>query len=482
MEEDPGLPIKLGPCSNGEYDPEEITPIIKEVISTARADCEIGALRTGMTRREFLLSAAGTATTLLALDLITAAASSGEVGGRFLIDPQARFDSAAAEAGLAGDEFVFDLQGHLLEYDLNPATRGHWFWGSQFPQAGCGQEDDPRACFTMDHFIEEIFFRSDTTMVALSGLPLLPEGSPLPPELMAETRRVVSALGGDDRVVVNAQVLPQIAPFGSVREEMERAAAGDGVSGWKTFTHFPVGDPWWLDDHDPTLPQVGDAFIDEAARLGLPRILVHKGLSGGRRSGSPEDIGPAAARHPDVDFIVYHSGFEVGNREGPYSEDTSHLGVNRLISSLRKAGIGKGGNVYAELGTTWWNLMRRPTEAAHVLGKLVSHLGEDNVVWGTDSIFYGSPQDQIDAFRTFHITSAFQEKYGYPELTKRLKRKILGENAARIYRIEPVRGKLRFSADDLAEARRTLPGGFETYGPETPSEVRAFRAHHRGWP
>jgi predicted TIM-barrel fold metal-dependent hydrolase len=418
----------------------------------------------------------------LALDRITAAALNGEAGGRYLIDPEARFDGDAAESALAGDEFIFDLQGHLLEYDLNPATRGHWFWGSQFPQARCDQEDDPKACFTMEHFIEEIFLRSDTTMVALSGLPLLPEGSPLPAELMDETRRVVGALGNDERVVVNAQALPQIAPFESVREEMQRAAEGHGVSGWKTFTHFPVGSSWWLDDHDPSLPQVGDAFIAEAARLGIPRILVHKGLSGGRRSGSPEDIGPAAARHPEVDFIVYHSGFEVGIREGPYVEETAHLGVNRLISSLRKAGIGKGGNVYAELGTTWWNLMRRPTEAAHVLGKLVSYLGEDNVVWGTDSIFYGSPQDQIDAFRTFQITSAFREKYGYPELTKRLKRKILGENAARIYGVEPVREPLLFSSEDLAEARRTLPGKFETHGPQTPSEVRAFRAHHRGWP
>jgi hypothetical protein len=38
--------------------------------------------------------------------------------------------------------------------------------------------------------------------------------------------------------------------------------------------------------------------------------------------------------------------------------------------------------------------------AAHGIGKLLAHLGEDNVLWGTDSIWYGSPQDQIQAFRT----------------------------------------------------------------------------------
>jgi len=39
------------------------------------------------------------------------------------------------------------------------------------------------------------------------------------------------------------------------------------------------------------------------------------------------------------------------------------------------------------------------------------------VLWGTDSIWYGSPQDQIQAFRAFEITPEFQERFGYPALT-----------------------------------------------------------------
>ncbi len=48
--------------------------------------------------------------------------------------------------------------------------------------------------------------------------------------------------------------------------------------------------------------------------------------------------------------------------------------------------------------------MRDPDAAAHALGKLLKYVGEDNVLWGTDSIWYGSPQDQIQAFRTFQIS------------------------------------------------------------------------------
>ncbi|MGH8911286.1 MAG: hypothetical protein ACRDVD_02145 [Acidimicrobiia bacterium] len=88
------------------------------------------------------------------------------------------------------------MQGHLLEYELDPSTRGQWFWGSSFPQAACADEGDPRACFSTNHFLEEMFVRSDTRMAALSGLPIMPEGSPLSPEVMEDTRRMVDSLSG----------------------------------------------------------------------------------------------------------------------------------------------------------------------------------------------------------------------------------------------------------------------------------------------
>ena len=68
--------------------------------------------------------------------------------------------------------------------------------------------------------------------------------------------------------------------------------------------------------------------------------------------------------------------------------------------------------MYAELGSTWRFLMRDPEQAAHGIGKLLKHVGPDNVLWGTDSIWYGSPQDQIQAFRTFQIAPEFREKHG----------------------------------------------------------------------
>src|SRR5919106_3825989 len=436
-DEDPGLPIYFGQCSNGEYDPEPVSRTRRDAELMARSDVDEAAARSGMGRREFLRSACAVAICLTAIDSAVARAGGPPAGLFYPFDPASRHDTDAARALIEAPQFVFDVQGHLLEYDIDPSTRGDWFWGSQFPQARCEEEDDPRACFATNHFLEEIFIRSDTTMTALSGLPINPEGSPLSNEVMEETRQLVVALSGDERVVVNALALPQMAPIESVLEEMTKTVEENPIAGWKTFTHFPSDIHWWLDDHDPDLAQVGDRFLEHLVTIGTPILFVHKGLSNQTRYGSPVDVGPAAATHRDVSFVVYHSGFEVAEREGPYTDATAEIGVNRLIDSVRKAGIGPGENVYAELGSTWWHLLRRPDEAAHVIGKLLVAFGEDNILWGTDSIFYGSPQGQIEAFRAFQIPVDMRERFGYPELTTRVKEKILGWNAARLYGIEP---------------------------------------------
>ena len=482
-DDDPGLPIKLGPVSNGEFLPQPLGPTVTEAVRLAREQCDRAARKLGMDRREFLKTATAAAITLFFLDR-TSAAAAAERGGGYDVPAEALWEPLAAQERLTGDEFIMDVQGHLLEYDLNPATRGRRFWGSQFPQVNCGEED-PRACFTMTHFMEEMFLRSDTSMAVVSALPLHPEGSPLPIEVMAETRQAALGLTRDERIKIHAQVLPQLGSIEATLEEMERIAASYPVAGWKTFTHFrdpETGNRYWLDDHEQGVPAVGRAMIEKSLELGIHIICVHKGLSGGSRFGSPVDIGPVARDYPEMNFVVYHCGFEVSQAEGPYTDESRDRGVNRLITSLRDAGVEPGANVYGELGSTWWYLMRTPNQAAHVIGKLLTHLGEDRILWGTDSIFYGSPQDQIEAFRAFTITAPYRERFGYPPFAGRARRKIFGLNAAGLYGVVPEKVHWDFSREELAEIRRTFPDGNHTLGPTTTSEFRAFHRHHRGWP
>jgi hypothetical protein len=119
--------------------------------------------------------------------------------------------------------------------------------------------------------------------------------------------------------------------------------------------------------------------------------------------------------------------------------------------------------------------MRDPTAAAHALGKLIRYCGENNVLWGTDSIWYGSPQDQIQAFRTFQIAPALRQKHGYAEITPAVRAKIFGLNAARVYNISAAEVKKYTNSDAIARERvaydeRPDPH-YETYGPKTRREL-----------
>ena len=95
--------------------------------------------------------------------------------------------------------------------------------------------------------------------------------------------------------------------------------------------------------------------------------------------------------------------------------------------------------------------------AAHLLGKLLRYVGEDNVLWGTDSIWYGTPQDQIQAMRTFEISNELQERFGYPALTKARKAKLLGLNGARVYGVtDRITTRCTFTRRQLVDIRRSL--------------------------
>ena len=196
----------------------------------------------------------------------------------------------------------------------------------------------------------------------------------------------------------------------------------------------------------------------------------------------------AAKLYPDVNFLVYHSGFELGVPEGAY-DPNSTAGVDTLVKAAADNDIAPGNNVYAELGSTWRLIMGNPTTAAHVLGKLLVAFGEDNVLWGTDSIWYGSPQDQITAFRAFEIPESMQNDFGYPALTPGIKRKILGLNAAAVYDIDPAAKRCAIADDDIDKKKQAIVDdralrkpSIKRMGPQTRREFLAYLKLHDGQP
>jgi hypothetical protein len=485
---EPRLPVKFGPVSNGEFYPRPHTPVVREAIRRAHAMADDRARRLGMSRRRFLTTMSGAAVTWFALSACSNEsnkASGNGSGGSLSIPPESTIDQDAAADALSGNEFIMDVQTHLLDADLSqPAEAG--FLGSAFPFARCeaGQEaGDPRACFTLDSYLNEMFLRSDTSVTVLSALPIPGEANPLSLAVMEETRKTVERLCGDGRVLMHGGAYPHVGPIEPALEAMTEARDRYDIAAWKIYTMVPGNAAFFFDDHDPTKLQIGQTFIDHVREIGPPIICTHKGISSIVGSTpelcTPVDIGPAAARNPDIDFVVYHSGYEPTQEEGPYTPETRHLGTNRLIASLEDAGIGPNENVYAELGGTWWFAMQDPAgEAPHILGKLLKYVGEDNVVWGTDSIWFGTPQDQIQALRTFEISEEFQERYGYPALTPEIKAKIFGGNSARLYGVDPEAVPCEFTPEELEAARASMPPP-RTYGPETAEQAAKLISAHQ---
>jgi hypothetical protein len=486
--DDPDLPLKFHPLSNSEYAPLPRSPLIAETVRRTLRLAERNARRTGLDRRTFLRRATGTAATLVTLaacnDEQRAATSSSPstsssrsstsssstpvgTGGTFDLPPESTIDDEVAGTVLAAREgdLVVDVQTHLLDLPMGTTTG----FGARFPQAACG--GDLSECFGSDAWLSLVLGAGDTTVAVLSAIPVVADPDPLSAAVMERARRQAEVLGCLDRVLIQGHATPTTGSLDAALEAMSAAADAFDIAAWKAYTH--EGPAWRLDD------DVGTAFCDHVRSLGDTIICVHKGL--GPPAASPADVGPAAARHPDLAFCVYHSGFEVTVTEGVYPGPVAGEqagGVDRLIASTERAGIGPGANVYAELGSTWWNLIQRPDEAAHVLGKLLVAFGPDNILWGTDSIWYGSPQGQIDAFRAFQITPEFRDRYGYPELTADVKAKILGLNAARLYGIDPDLTRCQPAPDERAAMRADLDAS-GWHGPTTRREAfRTFAREH----
>ena len=467
----PRLPIKLDATSNGEFAPVPLDAVARHARRLAHEATDDAARRLGQTRRRYLASLLGAAATLAAFDRAFAAA--GRRGGRFLLPDEAAFEPAAARSALGGDEFIFDVQLHHVNPQGAWRRRASKDAFTNFPYSRCG-ESDPVECFSSGRLLKDVFLDSDTAMGVLSHVPGGAASNPLDFAAAGATREAADAFDGSERLLLHGRCMPTLdGELEAMAEQAERWRP----AAFKTYTQFgppdgPAG--FFLDDE-----RHGTPFIERARALGVRRIAVHKGLPFGPRGHEyslARDIGPAARRHPDMSFLVYHSGFDPAVPEGPY-EPAARAGVDVLLRSVLDAG--RPSNVYAELGSTWRYLMRDPQQAAHLLGKLLKTFGEDRVLWGTDSIWYGSPQDQIQAFRAFAISPEFQERYGYAALTPDVKRKVFGLNAARVYGLKPEALRRRLARDRVHKSRLEYLNdprpGFETYGPRTRAEFLAFR-------
>ncbi len=427
------IPPLLRRVSNDEVPPLPHSSADRRALTALDDALPDRSRRVGLDARLFAAAdRRATATTLRAVD-----ASHG--GGFYPLDPATELDVAACAAAFSGREPVIDVQTHLVDPVRFTGDRRaglEWFLTTVDPDRWSSPIDanqiDAAAWAAL------VFGSSETAIALLTSTPGPADDNVLTNRQIAAARDLVDRYAGAGRVLTHTIVHPNLG-----RQEvhaMADLAATLRPSAWKVYTLFgppTTGSPnggWFLDD-----PEIGLPFLERVRAVGPRIVCTHKGLGGpvpdaSVDSASPRDVGPAAAAFPDVAFVVYHSGYErdPDGQESAY-DAASPRGVDRLVKSVADAGIGPGGNVYAELGSTWFLMLRRPVEAAHVLGKLLVALGPERILWGTDSTWYGSPQPLIDAFRAFEIPERMQEEFGYPPLTGDDKEAILSRNARRLY-------------------------------------------------
>ncbi len=483
----PPMPIPTQMVSNGEYPALPQSADQKRVESRVEALAEASSRKLGLSRRRFLAGTGGMAASFLAMNEI--------FGPYFDIDPLSLLvPEAYAQSAPPRDLFVFDDQLHMVRgsrFDaaaplralaqgpsasgfksnpLNPRgvkdERGDT-WGV-WNRALVGLPNSPEN-FLITQFIKDVFLDSQVNVGLLSNVPagvVDPPGAKPPRnsteaqagEILtaaqtAAARDFVNSVSGSQRMLAHALLYVGKGNLDYIRRQAEELKP-DSWKGYNIGTSAKVDDDpaspmrqWRHDDEAvayPTFELIQSLYEkNKAEKPGQNNICVHKGLvdTAERRPevGHPADLPKAARDWPGLNFITYHAciqpAFFLYDSLEEVKRGNMREGVPDISWTTEYAVLCRDlPNTYAEIGTTWASaIVTFPTLAAHLMGQLLKFMGPDRIVFGSDSVWYGSPQWQIEALWRFQIPEAMRRRYGYPELTPEVKRKILGLNSARLY-------------------------------------------------
>jgi predicted TIM-barrel fold metal-dependent hydrolase len=441
-------PIPTQVVSSDEFVPIPQTQRQRQVQARLSALADELAHRHRMTRRRFLRTAAGMAAAFVAMNEVYGPLF--EVTAAEAAAPEAADERAA---GLAG-QFVFDGHTHFLRDDTQ--LQGFVRMREAVGKAGWNPElvGKPQTLedLKFDNYLKEVYLDSDTKIAIISSAPSdVADDWFLTNPMTAQARARVNELFGSQRMLSHAIFTPGQPGW---MEEVDRTIELDRPDSFKGYT---IGDnthkelshfPWRLDDEKLLYP-----FYEKALRAGIRNICVHKGLFPPsverdyprlRDYCDVRDVGKAARDWPLLNFIIYHAGYRFPGGGTPEEALRQFEATGRIDWVTDLAEIpGKFGvsNVYGDLGQVFaTTTVSQPKLCAALMGTLVKGLGAQRVVWGSDAVWTGAPQWQIEGLRRLEIPEDMQRKFGFAALgsaTGPVKSAIFGENSARLYGLEP---------------------------------------------
>jgi predicted TIM-barrel fold metal-dependent hydrolase len=475
---DSPTPVPTRVVSSDEFMPVPQTERQKKVEARLNALADDHAGRNGLSRRRFFQTAAGMATAFVAMNEV--------YGPLYAASPaEARsLDLAQARADALKDQFIMDVHTHFLRDDtrLEGFVRGREAVGRAGWNPGLVGRPQTLDDLKYPNWFKEIYLDSDTKVALISGSASEdPRDWFLTNEMKAEARARVNAAAGSRRLLSHAIFTPGQDGW---MDEVDKCIATLKPDSWKGYT---VGDntnkdlarhPWRMDDEKLVYP-----FYEKIVRAGHDIVCVHKGLyppSTAQRwphltdYAKVDDVGKAAKDWPQIRFVVYHSAYRWTGGAGALARDAyaqfEQTGRVEWTSDLAEIPAKYGvSNVYADLGQIFaQTTVTEPRLCAALMGMLIKGLGADHVVWGTDAVWTGAPQWQIEALRRLEIPEEMCRKYGFAPLGPAdgpVKRAIFGENSARMYRYELKKAAWR---DDRFAA---LKSDYERHGRD-PSNLR----------
>jgi uncharacterized protein len=463
-------PIPTQFVSSDEFLPSPQTENQKKVEARIKALGSELAKHQGLTRRRFFKSAAGMAAAFVAMNDV--------YGPLFSVSraEAATPDMANERAKALSDQFIMDMHTHFLRDDtrLSNFVRSREAVGKAGWNPALAGKPQTLEDLKFANYFKEIYFDSDTKIALISG-----SGSEEPRdwfltnEMKQDARTKVNRLTGSRRMFSHAIFMPGTPGW------MDKVDHDIAVLKPDSFKGYTVGDntnkhlsrhPWRMDDEKLLYP-----FYEKLVKAGLVNVCVHKGLYPPATSekfpnllphADVRDVGKAAKDWPQLNFIIYHSAFRYTG--GAYKvgmqqfEETGRIDwVTDLADIPEKYGVK---NVYGDLGQIFaQSTVAEPRLCAAMMGMLGKGLGYDHVVWGTDAVWTGAPQWQIEALRRLEIPEDMQKKYGYPAMGPadgKVKRMIFGETSARLYKYD-MRKRAELKTDKIALAKAT----YEKEGP-----------------
>ena len=439
-------PIPTQIVSSDEYYPAAQNEKQREVQARLFAMGDELAKRQGMSRRRFFQTAAGMAAAFVAMN--------ETYGGLFAATraEAANPELADQRAAALKDQFIMDMHTHFLRGDTRIDTFvrqreavGKAGWNPEL--VGKPQTIDD---LKFNNYFKEIYLDSDTKIALISSAPSdIPQDWFLTNEMMAAARERVNAEAGSKRMFAHAVFTPGQPGW---MEALDHALAlkPDSVKGYTIGdnTHKETSRyPWRMDDEKLVYPA-----YEKMAQAGIKNVCVHKGLfppsmdktfPSLRGYADVSDVGQAAKDWPNLNFVIYHAGYRHAGGGDPAEAmaEFDRTGRSAWVSDLAEIPeIYDVNNVYADVGQLFANsTVAEPRLAAALMGMLIKGMGADHVVWGTDAVWTGSPQWQIEGLRRLEIPEDMQQRYGYAPLGPAdgpVKTAIFGGNSARIYNFE----------------------------------------------